>query len=179
MKKIIGIILIAVSTLAIGDEMYEVQPLYININTGIATGYSFTNNSNNDGQSSGASTNNYSLGANLGYNINQYLATEVGYNQLWLASSSSNSNGRVGIEDIAAKGTIPLGNVFSLYGRAGVAGYQNVDANSRVTFANNVGILYGAGAQWALNKNWSLRAEDWSVTGLGENIIQFGGQLAF
>lgn len=179
MKKIIGIILIAASTLAIGDEMYEVQPIYININTGIATGYSFTNNSNNNGQSSGASTNNYSLGANLGFNINRYIATEVGYNQLWLASSSSNSSGRVGIEDIAVKGTIPLGNVFSLYGRAGVAGYQNIDGTNGGNFANNMGILYGAGAQWALSKNWSLRAEDWSVSGLGENIIQFGGQFAF
>ena len=124
MKRIIGIILIAVSTLAIGDEAYEVQPLYVNINTGVATGYSFTNNTNN-GQSSGASTNNYSLGANLGYNINRYLATEVGYNHLWLASNSANSSGQVGIEDVAVKGTITLGNIFSLYGRAGVAGYQN------------------------------------------------------
>ena len=108
MKRIIGIILIAVSTLAIGDEAYEVQPLYVNINTGVATGYSFTNNTNN-GQSSGASTNNYSLGANLGYNINRYLATEVGYNHLWLASNSANSansSGQVGIEDVAVKGTI-------------------------------------------------------------------------
>ena len=186
MKNILGIILTSVSTLAIAAQAYDVPPVYLNLNTGIATGYSFTNNSgNNSGQASGAATNNYSLGANVGYNFSQYFALEAGYNHLWLAanpsnpSNPSNSSGQVGVEDVAVKGTIPLGAIFSLYGRIGVAGYQNVDANSGANFANNVGALYGAGAQWALNKNWSLRAEDWSVTGLGQNIIQVGAQLSF
>jgi OOP family OmpA-OmpF porin len=177
MKSILGIILTTASYLSLAAE-YEVQPIYLNLNTGIATGYSFTNNYST-GQPSGASTNNYSLGVNVGYNFNRYFATEAGYNHLWLAANPSNTSGQVGVEDIAVKGTIPLGDVFSLYGRIGVAGYQNVDSNSSGSFANNLGALYGAGAQWTLNKNWSLRAEDWSVTGLGQNIIQFGAQLSF
>lgn len=178
MKKILGIFLMSV--LAAGAEAYETQPMYLNVNTGISTGYSFTNNSwNNSGQPSGSSTNNYSLGANLGYNFNQYFATEIGYNHLWLAASPSNSNGQVGVEDIGVKGTIPLGDVFALYGRAGVAGYQNVGGANGGNFVNNIGVLYGAGAQWSLNKNWGLRVEDWSVSGLGQNIIQFGAQLSF
>lgn len=178
MKKVLGIFLI--STLAAGAEAYELQPVYLNVNTGISTGYSFTNNvGNNSGQPSGASTNNYSLGANIGYNFNQYFATEAGYNHLWLAANPTNSSGQVGIEDVAVKGTLPLGEIFALYGRIGIAGYQNVNATSGGSFANNIGALYGAGAQWALNKDWSLRVEDWSVSGLGQNIIQFGAQLSF
>jgi opacity protein-like surface antigen len=180
MKKILLILLTTAATLTFAADEDLVEPVYINLNTGIASGYSFTNNTgNNSSQPSGSSSNNYSLGANIGYNFNQYFATEVGYNQLWLAGTPSNSGGQVGVEDIAAKGTLPLGDIFSLYARVGVGGYQNVDANSGGSFANNIGLLYGAGAQWALNKNWALRAEDWTVTGLGENVIQFGAQFAF
>ncbi len=182
MKKLLTLILSTSACLSIAEpyRSYDVEPVYININTGIATGYSFTNNyTNSTGQPSGASTNNYSLGANVGYNFNQYFAIEAGYNQLWLAANPTNSSGQVGVEDIAVKGTIPLGNVFSIYGRIGLGGYQNVSATSGGSFANNLGALYGAGAEWNLSRNWSLRAEDWSVTGLGQNIIQFGAQLSF
>jgi OOP family OmpA-OmpF porin len=181
MRKLLFTLLVSASVIATAAEgVYDVQPIYINLNTGVATGYSFTNNYGTDtGQPSGSSANNYSLGANLGYNFNQYVAAEIGYNQLWLASTPSNSSGQVGVEDIAVKGRIPLGDIFSLYGRLGVGGYQNVDASSGGSFANNIGVLYGAGAEWALNKNWALRVEDWSVSGLGQNVIQAGAQFSF
>ncbi|MCC2626284.1 MAG: hypothetical protein K0R14_2157 [Burkholderiales bacterium] len=158
----------------------DINPVYLNLNTGVSTGYSFTNNATGpSNQQSGSATNNYSLGANVGYNFNQYFAIEGGYNHLWLGGSPTNQTGQIGVEDAAVKGNIPLGCVFSLYGRAGVGGFQNVGGTSGNNLANNIGVLYGAGAQWNLNNNWALRAEDWSVTGLGQNIIQFGAQLSF
>lgn len=161
-----------------GDN--KVEPVYFNINTGIGNGYSFSNNyTNSSGQPSGSPTNNYSLGANVGYNFNRYFAAEIGYNHLWLAGTENNPSGEAGVEDFAVKGTIPLGDVFSLYGRLGLGGYQNVDDNSAGNFANHLGALYGAGAEWNLNRNWALRVEDWSVTGLGQNIIQVGAQFSF
>jgi OOP family OmpA-OmpF porin len=180
MKKLLITILAASSSTIIAAQAFaaEVNPVYFNLNTGIATGYSFTNNAGSD-KPSGAAHNNYSLGANLGVNFNQYLGLEAGYNQLWLSKNPTNSSGEIGVEDIAVKGTLPLGDIFSLYGRAGLGGYQNVGAGSGGNFAHNLGILYGAGAQWALDKNWALRVEDWSVSGLGQNIIQFGAQLSF
>lgn len=183
MKNLIFTILGAICTISVYAENMSYsadQPWYLNINTGVATGYSFTNNAgSSDNKPSGAATNNYSLGANIGYKFNQYVAGEIGYNNLWLASSPSNSGGQVGVEDIAAKGTLPLGDIFSLYGRLGVAGYQNVDNTDAGKFAHNIGILYGAGAQWAVSRNLAVQLEDWSVTGLGQNIIQVGASLSF
>lgn len=79
MKKLFLIIIGSFGCVAIAEGSYDgkVKPVYINLNTGVATGYSFTNNSNTD-QPSWSSTNNYSLGANVGYNFNQYFATEIG-----------------------------------------------------------------------------------------------------
>ncbi|MFN8769679.1 MAG: outer membrane beta-barrel protein [Neisseriaceae bacterium] len=184
MKKILLTIITTLSTISIYAENMsysENQPLYFNLNTGIGTGYTFTNPGNDGNQKSGAPSNNYSLGANIGYKFNEYVAAEIGYNHLWLAKTYANTGGQVGVEDIAARGTLPLGDIFSLYGRLGVGGYQNMGGsdNSGTNFAHNIGVLYGAGAQWALSRNLALRLEDWSVTGFGQNIIQAGVEFSF
>lgn len=178
MKKLMIVLLGALPLLAVADiNSYEnIKPVYFNINTGVSTGYSFTNSNNS--QNNGAATNNYSLGANVGYNYNEYFASEIGYNHLWLGDTDTNPNGQVGLEDIALKGTIPLGDVVGLYGRIGVGGYQNVTGTD-TNFANSIGVLYGAGAQWSLSRQWAFRAEYWSVTGLGQDIIQVGTQFSF
>ncbi len=178
MKNLLIILLGSLPLLAVADiDSYEdVKSVYINVNTGVATGYSFNKNNR---ENNGAATNNYSLGANVGYNYNQFFASELGYNHLWLGGTDNNPNGQVGVEDVAVKGTIPVGDVFALYGRIGVGGYQDVSGNGNTNFANNMGVLYGAGAQWSLSKHWALRLEDWSVTGLGQNIIQAGTQFTF
>lgn len=131
------------------------SPVYINANTGIGKLYNLP-------------TGEWTGNVNVGYNFNQAFALEGGYNLF--AGSQFGATMATNIVDVAAKGTLPLSEVFSLYGRAGV-GFANDSWSGTTNVANcilcnnsidaNYGVgLVGLGGSFALDKHWDLRVED-------------------
>jgi len=179
MKKLLALALAVNAGLALArDNSY---PVYINANLGTSTALSPKNNQDIKAFNSNFNySNSLALGANAGYNFNRFFGIEGGLTHVWV---NNYINDTMGILDVAVKGSIPLGKIFSIYGRAGLAGYSYyaTTPKSGVPSGTSVGLLYGVGASWNLSRHWSLRAEDWSVTGIPSvgQIVQFGAQLSF
>ncbi len=171
---------VADNTPALADYSNLVSPAYINLNTGVAKIYNLP-------------TGSWAGSVNAGYNFNSSFALEAGYNIL--ASSQYGATATSNIFDIAAKGTLPLSEVFSLYGRAGI-GY-GIDGWSGTATgtpswlcagqynSNYATALVGLGGSFALSKHFDLRIEDYAfipfsntMTG-GMNIVTFGTQYNF
>lgn len=162
MKKILGAILGLASFAAFASNADNA--VYIDANIGMNTSYSSgTGASNGTVNQSGG----YFLGGNFGVNVNRYLGLEVGYTNAWVnygGGSGQYGTIQYGLTDFAVRGTIPLGEVFDLYGRIGIAGYDN-SPNGAAMSVNNLGALYGMGAEWNLSKQWALSLEYWGATG--------------
>lgn len=102
---------------------------------------------------------------NWGYNFNRGFALEAG----WAAMPSSQWGmlDNYNVYDIAAKGTIPLSNVFDLYGRLGVgAAYSSWSGTCLDPLYSTPGSawsmvgLVGVGVAFNLNQNFSLYLEN-------------------
>ncbi len=187
MKKILGAILGLASFAAFASNADN--SVYVDANIGMNTSYSSSSSSGGGtvGQSGG-----YFLGGNFGVNVNRYLGLEVGYTNAWVnygGNAAPNSTPptqqygtiQYGLTDFAVRGTIPLGEVFDLYGRLGVAGYDNTPNGTAIS-VNNLGVLYGMGAEWNLSKQWALTAEYWGATGstaFSSGNIQGGVKFGF
>ncbi|MDD3266777.1 MAG: outer membrane beta-barrel protein [Burkholderiales bacterium] len=156
MKKLLCLSLLSISAFVFADQSTSSNDsnVYLNLNTGWAT---------MQGLPTGAWTGNF----NAGYNFNRNFALEGGYNIL-TSSQYGSATTVTNIFDVAAKGTIPFSNLFSLYGRLGVGfGYDSWSgtANSSCgvcSAANNsYGLgLVGVGASFALSKSFDLRIEN-------------------
>ena len=80
----------------------------------------------------------FALEANVGYNFNQYFALEVQGNTMPSVQWQNNLLNTYNVFNLAAKGTVPLGNFFSIYGKLGAGigvsdwsgGSQGVDDNN-------------------------------------------------
>ncbi|RTK95238.1 MAG: hypothetical protein EKK64_07295 [Neisseriaceae bacterium] len=108
-----------------------------------------------------------------GYMINKNLGLEGG---LTYSSGSYYWNSDYWMFDGAVKGVLPLSDVFALYGKAGLAlnSYTGEYSNA------NLGILLGVGAQFNLDRYWTLHVEDYASTGYANpNFLMFGGQYNF
>lgn len=186
MKKLLlsSLILAAVSGVAFADEVaaqpYDGSGAYINLNTGWATMVNLP-------------TGSWAGAVNAGYNFNRGFALEGGYNLL--ASSQFGATVTSNIFDVAAKGTLPLSDVFSLYGRAGfgfgVDGWSGTAVGSPNWLCAgqyNSGYataLVGLGGSFVLSKHFDLRVEDYAFIPFGStmnggiNIITLGTQYNF
>ncbi len=154
---LLGVVLGAqVGIPAFADEVLLNNPIYINLNTGIAKLYNLP-------------TGEWAGNINAGYEFNSYFALEGGYNLI--AGSQFGVTTATSIFDVAAKGTIPFGDVFSLYGRAGLGFGMNSWSGTLTntsncilcnnSLKNNYGLaLVGLGGSFALTPSWSLRLED-------------------
>jgi len=163
MKKLLGVVI----SLIFINSSYSADPVYIDANLGVNTSYS------------GA----IALGLNGGYLLNNYLGIEGGATLTAAANPNSMSNGgNYYLFDAAIKGILPLGSVFSLYGKLGL-GYSLYDncvgCTSSPSTSSNLGLYYGAGAGFNLSNNWSLHLEDYAVTGNNPNMLMFGTEYHF
>lgn len=109
-----------------------------------------------------------------GYQLNQNFAVEFGYADLGKFTATANVTSPVvgtikaDVEASAifldAVGSLPLGNQFSLFGRAGIA-FTNTENNASglgVTVSDDedeANLKVGLGAQFGFTKNVALRAE--------------------
>ena len=86
--------------------------------------------------------------------------------------------------DVAVKGTLPLSNVFSLFGRLGV-GINYTNFNGTATGAgssclcssqstNNFAGLAGIGGSFALSRHFDLRLEDFMILPVGGGNANYG-----
>ena len=157
------------------------SPAYINVNTGFAT-------------LANLPTGSWAGAINAGYNFNHALALEVGYNLL-PSSQFGTTTVTENVFDVAVKGTLPLTEMFSLYGRLGVGiGNNNwsgtapagncVLCTSGLSSTYGVG-LAGIGASFKLSQHFDLRVEDYALvpfqntyTGTA-NVVTGGVQYNF
>ena len=170
MKKIVAFILAGstISVFADTTPSITTSGAYFNVNAGYATMQNLP---------TGAAT----LGLNAGYNFNQALAVEGGWtgmpSQQWGWLSAYNAY------DLAVKGTLHLGDLFSLYGRLGAAvGYSTWSGTSgSPTIYNSAGsatnllALAGLGGSFKLSKHFDLRIEDYALIPLNQQVGSFGG----
>lgn len=121
------------------------------------------------------------LNANAGYLFNQYLGLEGGLT--YIPSSGVNWVGTQSyyMFDGAIKGILPLGDIFSLYGKVGLGlnEYSMSSYGNNYAGQSNLGLLLGAGAAFNLSKDWSLHVEDIQVTGNNPNLLMFGAEYKF
>lgn len=118
------------------------------------------------------SSNNFAGTVNIGYGFNQYFAVEGGTT----LSGNSTSNS-YGIIDAAARGTLPLTDLFSLYGRLGVA-TNLYSSNGYNPIGDGVGALVGVGGEFNFSRSFALTLEDYFITS-GSNYLMLGGQFRF
>lgn len=186
MRKILAILLCGMSfggyaadtTIANNSDTSDV---YVNVNTGFAT---FAN----------LPTGSWAGALNVGYNFNQALAIEIG-DTLLPSSQLGTTTVTENVFDVAVKGTLPLTEMFSLYGRLGLGVGSNswsgtapvgncILCGSGLNSTYGVG-LAGIGASFKLSQRFDLRIEDYALipfqntyTGTA-NVVTGGVQYNF
>lgn len=153
MKKLLSFFLVSMSIVAFADDAND-SGAYINLNTGWASMQALP-------------TGGWTGNINAGYNFNKAFAVEGGYN-VFASTQYSTASAATNIIDVAAKGILPLGDIFSLYGRLGLGlGFDSwsgtaptgcpICSASSTSYALG---LAGVGASFALDKHFDLRIED-------------------
>ncbi|WP_129647401.1 porin family protein [Peristeroidobacter agariperforans] len=108
-----------------------------------------------------------------GYNFNQYFAIEATYydggeqEETIISFPGFNSSIEVGTSGLIASaiGRVPLGDLFSLYGKLGFASYDaeiKTLVNGDVVFeedGSDDDVAYGVGASFNIGSQFELRAE--------------------
>lgn len=135
------------------------------------------NYSNATSQFSGASFGNpgtIMLGG--GYRFNQNLAVEAGYSIIGdstittVAGGTATEKLKASSFQVAAVGTFPINNQFSVFGKLGVAntkidytatatGATFVPSVAQAASASKTNLMFALGAQYNINQHWGIRAQ--------------------
>ncbi len=109
-----------------------------------------------------------SFRGNIGYQFNPYVGAEVGYTSFGSLYDTNNSqidaSQDAGAFTASVVGTLPLGDKFGLFARAGAARYDldNSGSVQGIPVEDGDGDIkpyYGAGARVNITPNFALRAE--------------------
>ncbi|MBY0446162.1 MAG: porin [Burkholderiales bacterium] len=114
--------------------------------------------------------NNTAWGINGGYKFSPYLAAELGYRDFGKTEENYygvvNASVKANAVQASVLASYPFNDAFSVFGRLGVASIKltaevnaDVVAYSESREETETKALFGIGAQYAFNKNFSLRAE--------------------
>lgn len=156
-KLLLCLSLVTFSSLSLADNIVTTQPMdmskmmYFDFGLGVGGA---------SGWNSGANTaiNAMTMG---GY-FNKNLGIEIGMDVL---PDGSNSAGQAMIMTyhLAAKGVLPLSEVFSLYGKAGIGinQYEGETPANGMAMTNQAsfGLYYAGGVQFNFNKNFAIYLE--------------------
>lgn len=123
-------------------------------------------------------SDNVGGGIFAGYQINTWLAVEVGYDYL----GNMGVNGHHGVSgsqmksqglQASLKASYGLNSDWDLYGRAGVMGYRaESDIKGHNNFDTGIRPVLAVGTEYAFNRNWAGRLEYQWVSNVGnENQI--------
>jgi OOP family OmpA-OmpF porin len=126
-----------------------------------------------------------------GYSFNQSFAIELAYFDGGDAEMSLGDGAAVGVGlsglNVSAVGSIPLGDVFTLFGKIGYSSYDaevSAYVDGSTVFSEKVSdedLTYGVGGAFSFGQSFSLRAEyemlDASDAEL--NVLSIGGVYRF
>jgi len=123
-----------------------------------------------------------------GYRFNRYLAAEATYVD-WGEVTASNAAGAQALArqqsyGLAAVGTLPLGERFELFGKAGFLTTEQETETRNVASPRTVSrdeseLHYGLGAKYAFTKNWALRGEWENTDKLKVELLSIGVEYRF
>ena len=122
-----------------------------------------------------------------GYRFNRYIAAEAMYVD-WGEVTASVSNGvQVAAKQhsygLAAVGTLPLGERFELFGKAGFLMTEQetrrVTPNPSTVDRDETELHYGLGARFLFTRNWAARAEWESTEKLKVEMLSIGVEYRF
>ncbi|MEN9659933.1 MAG: hypothetical protein RL571_3398 [Pseudomonadota bacterium] len=108
--------------------------------------------------------NNAAWGLNGGYKFSPYLAAELGYRdfgKLELNPDIGDASIKTKAVQASVLASYPFNDAFSVFGRLGIASITltTEEGDTEPQKGTQIKALFGIGAQYALNKNFSLRAE--------------------
>ncbi|RQW63978.1 OmpA family protein [Vibrio viridaestus] len=110
-------------------------------------------------------------GVFLGYDLNEYLGIEAGYDYLGKVSAAGIDDDTVNAFTIAPKFSLPLSDQFSAYLKAGGA---YVDFGSK----DDMSYLGAAGVQYMATKNLAVRLEYQKLTDINTDVVKANNNLA-
>jgi OOP family OmpA-OmpF porin len=114
-----------------------------------------------------------------GYQLNRNIAVELGFHQFGDASQTF-PGGQVAFEanaiEIVGLGSLPLGNNFAIYGKAGFYRGETKATGSNFSGAidlkeTNTDLTYGLGARYDFNPKLGIRAEWQRYTNMGGDAV--------
>lgn len=125
-----------------------------------------------------------------GWQFNEYISAEAGYHQFGAFEQRFDVNGEIlnvslkadGFT-LGATGAIPLGERFSLYGRAGSFfwdGDADINNVSQAT-PEDTNLYIGLGAKFAFNYRWALVADytNYALEDTDGKVVSLGVTLSF
>lgn len=122
-----------------------------------------------------------------GYRFNRYVGVEATYVDWGEVTASVNTGARVAAEQqsygLAAVGTIPLGERFELFGKAGFL--QTEQQTRRITPSpstvdrDETELHYGLGVKYAFTRNWVVRGEWENTDKLKVEMFSIGVEYRF
>ncbi|WIV96780.1 porin family protein [Kinneretia aquatilis] len=98
----------------------------------------------------------YGIGG--GYQFNKHFATELSVQRLGTHGIGSTES-KTTAYSLDAIGRLPVSDKFAVYGRLGASHLDRKFSGIDGQNAHGVGFKLGLGAEYALDKNWSLRTE--------------------
>jgi OmpA-OmpF porin, OOP family len=122
-----------------------------------------------------------------GYRFNRYVAAEASYIE-WGEVTASTNTARAAAKQhsygLAAVGTLPIGERFELFGKAG---FLMTEQETRVITATSSSTVnrdetelhYGLGAKYAFTRNWALRGEWEKTDKLKVELLSIGVEYRF
>jgi OOP family OmpA-OmpF porin len=99
----------------------------------------------------------------VGGQFNRIFGVELAYVHLGQADANGGST-KVQLANLSLVGNVPIGEQFSVYGKVGgFYGWTDIDTTAPGAATgeeNDLGVSYGAGVQFDLNRNWAVTG-DW------------------
>jgi len=122
-----------------------------------------------------------------GYRFNRYIAAEGTYVD-WGEVTASTASGAQAAADqhsygLAVVGTLPLGERFELFGKAGFLMTEQetrrITPNPSTLSRDETEFHYGLGARFLFTKNWALRGEWENTEKLKVEMLSIGVEYRF
>jgi OmpA-OmpF porin, OOP family len=122
-----------------------------------------------------------------GYRFNGYVAVEASYIEWGKVSARFNTGAQVAAKQhsygLAAVGTVPLGERFELFGKAGFLKTEQetrrITPNPLTVNRDETEFHYGLGAKYAFTTKWAVRGEWEKTDNLKAEMLSIGVEYRF
>lgn len=121
-----------------------------------------------------------------GYRFNRFVAAEASYVDWGEVTATV----RVGTQNVgvkasqhsyglAAVGTLPIGERFEVFGKAGFVQTEQETTSTRTVSRDETEFHYGLGLKYAFTRNWALRGEWENTEKLKVELLSIGVEYRF